>query len=485
MKRIFSFFAVMLLVLTLQAVPAYRGLITVNQPDGTTLKVYNHGDEFFHYKTTEDGYLVQENSKGVLEYAELSADNVIKTIGVKARSVVERTSSDMEVLSKLNNENITSEFTNTQRQIAKIKRHTAIRAAKVGEVNLAPRGLVILVNYSDRPFQSTNTQTAISEMLNGTSYNHNGATGSAKKYFSDQSNGSYSPVFDVVGPVNVSKNMSYYGQNDANDEDMYVGDLVEEACSLANTQFSVDFSQYDGNQDGFVDFVYILYAGYGENITGSDPSTIWPHNFYMEYYGTTPNFDGKKVNNYACSSELDGASGTVRSGIGTFCHEFSHVLGLPDYYDTNYGTNYKNKATPGEWTLMDQGSYNNYGKTPPNYSAYDKYFLGWVTPTLMKTAANVTMNSAATHDYRVVTTAGTLPTARSTSAAWYFENRQQTGWDKYVPGTGLLVTKVQYNSTAWNGNKPNNGTPMYYDIVEADCSRLADLARPLHRPAGV
>ncbi|MCB9071653.1 MAG: M6 family metalloprotease domain-containing protein [Prevotellaceae bacterium] len=468
MKRIFSFFAVMLLVLTLHAVPAYRGLITVNQPDGTTLKVYNHGDEFFHYKTTEDGYLVKENAKGVLEYAELSADNAIKPIGVKARSVVERTNSDIEVLSKLNTKNITSEFTNTQRQIAKIKRHAAIRAAKVGEVNLAPRGLVILVNYSDRPFQSTNTQTAISEMLNGTSYNHNGATGSAKKYFSDQSNGSYSPVFDVVGPVNVSKNMSYYGQNDANDEDMYVGDLVEEACSLANTQFSVDFSQYDANQDGFVDFVYILYAGYGENITGSDPSTIWPHNFYMEYYGTTPSFDGKKVNNYACSSELDGKSGTVRSGIGTFCHEFSHVLGLPDYYDTNYGTNYNNNATPGEWTLMDQGSYNNYGKTPPNYSAYDKYFLGWVTPTLMKTAANVTMNSAATHDYRVVTTAGTLPTARSTSAAWYFENRQQTGWDKYVPGTGLLVTKVQYNSTAWNGNKPNNGTPMYYDIVEAD-----------------
>ena len=468
MKRIFSFFAVMLLVLTLHAVPAYRGLITVNQPDGTTLKVYNHGDEFFHYKTTEDGYLVKENAKGVLEYAELSADNVIKTIGVKARSVVERTSSDMEVLSRLNTKNITPEFTNNQRQIAKIKRHAALRAAKVGEVNLAPRGLVILVNYSDRPFQSTNTQTAINEMLNGVSYTHNGATGSAKKYFSDQSNGSYSPVFDVVGPVNVSKNMSHYGQNDADDQDMYVGELVEEACSLANTQFSVDFSQYDANQDGFVDFVYILYAGYGENITGSDPSTIWPHNFYMEYYGTTPSFDGKKVNNYACSSELDGASGTVRSGIGTFCHEFSHVLGLPDYYDTNYGTNYKNNATPGEWTLMDQGSYNNYGKTPPNYSAYDKYFLGWVTPTLMKTAANVTMNSAATHDYRVVTTAGTLPTARSTSAAWYFENRQQTGWDKYVPGTGLLVTKVQYNSTAWNGNRPNNGTPMYYDIVEAD-----------------
>ncbi|MDD3663352.1 MAG: M6 family metalloprotease domain-containing protein, partial [Candidatus Pacebacteria bacterium] len=468
MKRIFSFFAVMLLVLTLQAVPAYRGLITVNQPDGTTLKVYNHGDEFFHYKTTEDGYLVKENAKGVLEYAELSSDNMIKSIGIKARSVAERTSSDMEVLSRLNTKNITPEFTNTQRQIAKIKRHTAIRAAKVGSVNLAPRGLVVLVNYSDRPFQSTNTQAAISEMLNGTNYTYNGATGSAKKYFSDQSNGSYSPIFDVVGPVTVSRPMSYYGENDADDNDMYVGDLVEEACSLANTQFSVDFTQYDNDNDGFVDFVYILYAGYGENVTGSDPSTIWPHNFYMEYYGTTPTFDGKKVNNYACSSELDGASGTVRSGIGTFCHEFSHVLGLPDYYDTNYGTNYEANATPGEWTLMDQGSYNNYGKTPPNYSAYDKYFLGWVTPTVMNTAENVTMNVSSTNDYRVVTATGILPTARYTSAAWYFENRQNTGWDTYAPGHGLLVTKVQYNSTAWDENRPNNGTPMYYDIVEAD-----------------
>ncbi|HRS67858.1 MAG TPA: M6 family metalloprotease domain-containing protein [Paludibacteraceae bacterium] len=469
MKRILSFFVVMLVVLTSHAVPAYRGLIDVKQPDGTTLNVYLHGDEFFHYKTTEDGFLVKENENGVLEYAELSANNVITPIGIKARPVTERTAVDVDVLSKLKaNDALSSEFTMNQRKTAKAKKHAALKAAKVGDVNLAPRGLVILVSYKDKAFQETNTREAMDEMLNGESYGYNGATGSAKQYFSDQSKGAYAPIFDVVGPVTVSQDMSYYGENDSYGNDKNVDKLVAEACSLANTQCEVDFTKYDNDGDGFVDFVYIIYAGYGEN-AGADPATIWPHNFYMEYYsGGTPIFDGKKVNNYACSSELNGKSGTIRAGIGTFCHEFSHVLGLPDYYDTDNGTNYDNNATPGMWTLMDQGSYNNSGKTPPNYSAYDKYFLGWNTPTLMNAPANVTLNPAFMHDYRVVTAAGTLPSPRSTSVAWYFENRQNLDWDAFLPGHGLLVTKVQYNSSAWYGNKPNNGTPMYYDIVEAD-----------------
>lgn len=461
MKKIILLNAALLMAMALFGVPAKRGVMTVSQPDGTTLDVCLHGDERFHYATTDDGYLLAVNADGVYEYAEFDGRS-IRSVGVKANPTRERSGAEWNALANLRKNPISAVEQRILRSKARMSRSQV--PAKVGSINLATRGLLILVNYSDVQFQSVNTQAAMDAMLNGENYDYQGATGSARQYFIDQSGGKYKPQFDVVEPVTLPNKRAYYGGNDTQGNDLRAEYMVLHACSLAVANFAVDFSQYDNDGDGEVDFVYILYAGVGE--ADSDvKDAVWPHSWSLEDAGVSlPTYNGKKVNNYACSGELDGQTGE-RCGIGTFCHEFSHVLGLPDYYDTKYGTNYDNDATPGKWSLMDQGSYNHDGKTPPNYSAHDKFYFGWAMPTIMDTPSFVSLPADGA-TYRAVT-AGTL-SATSASTVFYFENRQQTGWDAYLPGHGMLVTKVAFDQSVWAENTPNNGTPMLYDILEAD-----------------
>lgn len=227
-----------------------------------------------------------------------------------------------------------------------------------------------------------------------------------------------------------------------------------------------------------MDFVYIIYAGKGE-ADGGAANTIWPHNWsisgayyykYCTYAENKRNFDGKTIDNYACSAELDGQTG-ARAGIGTIVHEYSHVIGLPDLYDIDYGQNYENEATPGAWHVMDGGSYNNDGKTPPNYTIYDKYFLGWKTPINPgATAQNLSLIANGQSGYQgyQIASSNSLLTATSTNTVYYIENRQQSGWDAHVPGHGLVIWKIMYNQSVWEANGPN-ATPgtIRYAVVSA------------------
>ena len=441
-KIIVSLFALMIAGVAL-AVPAYRGWQTKTQPDGTTIEVRLVGDEFHHYWEDQAGNVVQCDSQGYWRVAESQPTPAT----IKAR-----------------------------RQASHMLQSRPQRA--IGDMNFAPRGLVILVNFKDSKFNNTNTASAMNDLMNSSSYTYNGATGSVRQYFSDQSDGQYAPDFDVIGPVTLPDYVSHYGGNDYEGNDKLPGDMVVEACSIANANYGVDFTQYDNNSDGEVDFVYLIYAGKGE-ADGGAANTIWPHNWDLEsasYFGNCSysssqrRFDGKTINNYACSAELDGVSGK-RAGIGTIAHEFSHVIGLPDLYDIDYGQNYENEATPGAWHIMDGGSYNNDGNTPPNYSIYDKYFLGWKTPiNLGATAQNISLNAAGTVGYEgyQIATSNSLVSATSTNTVYYVENRQQSGWDAHLPGHGLLIWKVTYNSSVWADNGPNDqdGT-LRYTIISA------------------
>ncbi len=474
MKRIFTLCYIMLntyMITMLQAVPAKPGIHIVEQLDGTTLSIELHGDEHFHFTTTEDGYLIRQNANGVYEYAELTAERVVQPMGVKAYSMDQRVTTDKQLPSRAMKASEIFRYKDKERG-TKDEGQLRLKRSKVAAsaATLASRGLVLLVQFSDEKFSSASTHSSMNDMLNGTTYNYDGATGSVRKYFSDQSNGLYVPDFDVIGPITVSQNMAYYGQNNEYGNDLRAAEMINEACSIANANFAVDFSRYDSNNDGYVDFVYVIYAGYAE-AQGASENTIWPHKWDLYSAGiplSECEYDGKCVLSYACSAELRGYSETIRDGIGTFCHEFSHVLGLPDYYDTDYEEGVDNTSkNPGVWSLMSGGSYNNNGKTPPNYSAYDKYYLGWLTPKVLSTAGNVTLKADG-RDYYAVTSDGTLSDATVAKDVWYLENRQQTGWDAYLPAHGMLVTKVHYNEDAWNSNTVNNGTPMYYDIIEAD-----------------
>ncbi len=374
MKRLFTLYCMLLsisMTMTLLAVPAKPGIHTVKQSDGTTLRIELHGDEHFHFTTTDDGYLIRQNADGVYEYAELTAERIVKPIGVKAYSTDQRVTADQQLPNR------------AVRAVEAFRKHQSLKGKNLKAKDIAPRkkaevsaktlashGLVLLVQYKDVKFDSASTQSSMNEMLNGDNYTYDGAIGSVKKYFTDQSNGLYVPTFDVVGPITVSHDMAYYGRNKADGSSDYVrvAGMVNEACSIANANFDVDFSQYDSDGDDKVDFVYVIYAGYAES-QGADENTIWPHKWDLYSAGipySQRQYDGKYVWRYACSSELGGTSGSTRYGIGTFCHEFSHVLGMPDYYDTDYEEGVDNTyKEPGVWSLMSSGNHNNDGKTPP------------------------------------------------------------------------------------------------------------------------
>ncbi|MCQ2323782.1 MAG: M6 family metalloprotease domain-containing protein [Paludibacteraceae bacterium] len=436
------------LFVMLHAVPAYPGWQTKEQPDGTRIELRLVGDEFYHYWVNRAGEQMVKNEEG---YWEVESQ----------KSKVESQKSSVE-----------SQRRRAQVNESRQKRAAVIRKDVGKGVTTMTKGVIILVNFSDVSFKSANNKTAYVNMLTDDSYAYNSTyPGSAHKYFYEQSNGKYNPTFDVYGPVTLDNPRSYYGQNvnekgkpDESGDDKQPELMIRDACQKADA--SIDFSKYDLNNDGEVDFVYVFYAGNGE--ADSDVTdAVWPHAWELYSSGGISQMcDGKRINLYACSSELN--TENKRAGIATFCHEFSHVLGLPDYYDIDYGANYQNGITPMEWTLMDGGSYNGDGYCPPNYSIYDKYYMGWATPTNLHTPQNVTITTGYSDGYQINAN-GSLAAYNNTNTQYYLENRQLSGWDKALPGHGLLVWKVMFNQTAWNNNGPNdtNGT-IRYGVLCAD-----------------
>lgn len=354
-------------------------------------------------------------------------------------------------------------------------------ARRGGEYASSERGLCILVNYTDQDFKDENTPLAFDSLANAGHYTYDGAKASVREYFREQSGGLYVPHFDIVGPVDLPRNTYWYGHDSTFlGDDRYVVDFVLDACYGAQ-DLGVDFSDYDADEDGFIDFVYIIYAGKGQADNTSQERLIWPHEWDIEsalYYGMTaqdsfyvniqdlyderlPELNGKVLYRYACSNELrpDGS----RTGVSTMCHEFSHVLGLPDYYITQGRSPMKDaNEEPGTWSLMSKGSYNNNGRTPPNFSVYDKYYLGWITPTFLAEPQAVTL-PADGQTYFAVSRNRQVPAegALEPDTVWYIENRQLSGWDEYIPGHGLILWQVVYDSTMWADNVPNDYSTRY------------------------
>ena len=431
-------------VLAANAVPARRGWQTRTQADGSTVEVQLLGDEYYHYLVNRDGQQVRE------------VNGMYEVVG----------------------EAPTPEVAKARHAAAKARR--APLAASDAEFGytpyLPPKGVVIMVNYSDTKFKTTTTKEVIDELCNSnncTVNKYNGVNyGSIAQYFRDQSDGKYNLQLDVYGPVTLDKGYAYYGQDYQEEgNDRYSGDVIIEACKKMDSE--IDFSKYDWNNDGKVDFVYVVYAGKGQ-ADGGSANTIWPHSYDIEssrYYGNCTysesqcKFDGKLVHAYAMSNELSESS---LAGVGIICHEYGHVIGLPDHYDTDYSTNFDNSLTPNEWDVMDGGSYNGGIHCPPNYNAWEKAFCGWYTPAnLGSDGQNLELKALGTDGYaayQINASGNQQAVTTNNSLNYYIENRQQQGWDTYLPYHGLLIWKVNYNKSMWEENAPNltsNGSPHF------------------------
>ena len=465
------------------AVPARPGLSTFIQPDGSELQVCVIGDENGHYCLTEDGYLLVYENDGFY-YGEINADGRPVASRLQARRPAQRSAADIEFLNK----------TDTGRDIQAIGQFLATRQG--GEFRGIPsrrsiargvssderpnfgrfpgshfpcvgeqKAIVILVEYQDVRFSTDDPHDYFSRMLNEEGFDTLGGTGSARDFFIENSNGLFRPEFDLYGPVMLKENMAYYGANDIYGSDVRPHEMVLEACRQLDGE--VDFSQYDRDGDGFIDNVFVYYAGRGE-ATGGSPNSVWPHSwtFSVADPGSVYEFDGVRLESYGCTNEWDVNNGVERpDAIGIFVHEFSHVLGLPDLYNT---VDQNATFTPGSWSTLDAGPYNNNSCTPPYYGAFERYALGWMEPEVIDRPATVSLDGISTN--RAVL----IPTAK---AEEYFllENRRQTGWDTYLPGHGMLIWHVDYDESIWGLNTVNNrSSHPYVDLEEADNVRTND-----------
>jgi M6 family metalloprotease-like protein len=423
-KILFTLFGLAAMT-AVQAVPAWTGWQQRKLADGGMVSCRLLGDEHCHAYVAADGLRLLEKPDGTMEYCD---DKAPFDFGQFYASAA-RSRSPRRVLG--------GDF------------------PTIGTV----KGLVVLAQFADNAFQEGHTQQVFHEAMNQEGCTAYGATGSSRDYFISQSWGQFTPQFDVVGPVTLSRSMQYYGSNNTQGSDRHPGEMVREACQLIHDSLQVDFSQYDYNNDGDVDFVYVIYAGYAESY-GASSNTIWPHAANLTDMGVYASFDGKRLQRYACSSELKYTTGTQLEGIGVFCHEFSHVLGLPDMYNT-----YQTQSVQlGAWDVMDQGNYNNESHTPPSYSAFERASLGWMTLTELETPAD-TMLLPELNDSRM---AYRITTTGNPDEYFTLENRQQQQWDAFQPARGMMVIHVDYDAATWERNGVNSGLHPHYDLVEAD-----------------
>ena len=419
MRKILISLSACLLSVSAWAVMATPEPIVKVQADGSEVTLQLVGDEFHSYYTRMDGTPVRLNKKGMwINDASVAEPSVAAR---KARRIAQQ-------------QNFAATF----------------------PLSGSPHSVVILVNFSDQKFQYT--QADFEKMLNESGYSTNGGVGSARDYFIACSDSIFSPIFDCYGPIQLNKNSAYY--------DDHTGSMVVEACMKVSDELGVDMSIYDTNNDGRLDNVFIYYAGHNE-AEGGPSTSIWPHRSIVT---TGDRVNGKLIYDYACTSELRGSAGNAMCGIGTFCHEFGHVLGLPDYYDTNKSGAY----TIGSWDIMCSGSYNGNGKTPPTHTAGERFELGWLTPVQLTDAGVYTLEPIENGKKQVYLIAKETHNlswgSPSPSEYWLLENRQNIGWDRHstsLPGTGLLIWHVDYSASAWGNNTPNNYTPLRYDIEEA------------------
>ncbi len=472
-KRILFLWAALLLgVCTAFAVPAHPGAITVQQPDGSTLTLRLIGDEWLHFTTTADGYTVVKGSDGYYRYADVLNGQLTATSQV-AHDAAGRQAAERAFLAgrqKYQAPAMTAENVKMKQMVEEQQRKTLAshRAAKYDYNNF--RGLVILVQFNDKPFSREDYPEIITDMI--TQENYEGytktdgtfvsCTGSVYDYYSDNSDGKFLPQFDIVGPYTVN-----FSQYDGSNQTKQIIKAVVDAADA-----DVDFSQYDGDGDGVVDLVYFLVAGNGANYSGNDSRLWWPHRsaIYNPDTWTYIYKDGVRLWDYASSVEFYGWTSVPSTihldGIGTICHEFSHVLGLPDFYDTDYEGSGGESVSPGQWSVMAGGSYSNDSRTPVGYSLYERYAVGFSEePPVIDAEGSYTL------DALYINQEGFRINSSVDNEFFLLENRQRTAfkWDAYLPGSGLLVHRVdQTNMDVWTSNTINNNPARnYYEVVRA------------------
>lgn len=467
------------------AAKAHSALTTITQSDGSQLTIRLHGDEHYSwYSTTDDVLLVQVGKNYYV--AQVEEDGTLKATPQLAHNAGKRGTVEEQVINNQNKEKFLNSLNAEPQALAK----------PFGEVYPAyfphtgsPKALVILVEFQDVKFKTSDPVATFTHYLKGAEgeaapeANNAYVTkemvnyGSVSQYFNDMSQGKFTPQFDIVGPVTVSKNSAYYGGNAGKATDVNLAQMIAEACKGVSDK--VNFADYDQNNDGYVDLVYVIYAGYSESINGNSSDCLWPKSGTNAFYEPGTNnllkLNGKRICRYGINNELNATPTVVNNqfngmpllnGIGLFCHEFSHTMGLPDLYPT-VETSRVDNQNPEYWDLMDGGEYTYSGYFPTPYSPWEMEVMGWTTPVeLGDEAKQVNLNSYASDRT-------TYKINGKNDEYLLIQNIQTDGWWRGITkayNTGMLVWRIDYPYTTVSlDNRLNNeiGKPNVM-IVPAD-----------------
>ena len=451
MRRILLLLTFCMVAAATWASKAFPGFTSVQQKDGTTLTIQLIGNAEFSYNVTTDGVILFHEGNDYF-IARIDSNGEMTSTGILAHNPGQR---GAEETAAIKAQDTNKFYSYSEKEINRRRVNTMEDASPAYFPHTGtPKVLVILVQFQDEDgkFKDSNCNNVFNDYLNyldgrpategnvtGTSVKNNLC--SVRQYFKYCSYGNFEPQFDVYGPVTLSQNMAYYGAKTGSSNDAHVRDgVIPEACNLIHEQ-GVDFTQYDSNNDGYVDLVYVIYAGYGENYSGNSTDCIWPH--VSKLGNDNTKYDGKIINRYGVSNELSFNPSSQYTnfinGIGVFCHEFSHGMGLPDIYPSNNMT--KASLTCNQnmdnWDLMDGGEHLNAGYVPKTYLAWERERCGWMQIEELTNPASITMETInkGGKAYKIVND-------NNPSEYIVLENIQKTGMDSYAPGHGMLAYRI-------------------------------------------
>lgn len=436
--------------------PAPLELIPFTQPDGTVINIRLVGNGQQHFTLNEEGYLLKMNSEGFYCLADIDEKGMIFSTDVRPSKTISQTVgkklADINIsklaLQQMNPDGVSS----AQSGMGMMQKNYPTTGAPVVPV--------FLVEFQDIKFRSGyDPKEYFENLLNGTNFEDDILPGSVSDYFNENSKGKFIPKFEVFGPVTLPQKSSYYGADAGYTRDYRSHKLVSDAAPLLQSE--IDFSKYDFTGDGMVDFIYVIYAGEGQQRSGNEDD-IWPHAGTLSGNAEWPSYNGKQLDMFACSNEWivksKGVTMNRPESVGPLIHEYSHILGLPDLYPTDaYNYHY---FTPGPFSILDYGVYNNNSMTPCNYNAYERNALQWDEPVaIIDGPASVTLQPG---EFVVI------PTAKKTEF-FLLENKQLTGWDEFLPNHGLVIWHIDYVENIFKNNEVSNKKDhLYVDLIEAN-----------------
>ena len=401
LKQLSLIVCLMLCSLTTWAAKAESIPVQVRQADGSVITVILRGDEHINWYTTLDGVLLVQGADNNYYIGKVEKSGNLIATKQLAHEALTRSQAERNLIAKQDKEkffayvNKIAEESENAYDNSPLTRGPIIDSGYGGVTYFphtgSPKALVILAEFQDTTFTIRDTKKVFTNYLMNeghfteTPYGQNQNYKGVRGYFKDCSYGKFTPTFDVVGPVKLPKPQAIYGAGKNDRVDL----LIADACSAVDGM--VNFADYDANNDGIVDLVYVIYAGHSANIGGNQTTDIWPKSGTVNISNT---FDGKSIRRFGVSNELAGLENKAKdketiNGIGLFCHEFSHTLGLPDIYA--YRTPAEDQDDQGMeyWDIMDGGTGVRGGRIPTSYLAWEREVMGWMKIDELKDSCNI------------------------------------------------------------------------------------------------